>query len=216
MLFAVDQLGKPVAAGMDLCQIWQVFLRQRAPTPLIFSNLSLALPLQCPARSPRFYHRWAYNFSLEVTMKRHTIILVSLFALSPSLCSCAASMAAWREAYCNYDGAYKLGMNDARSGKEMSGAVSMHCPLPGRAAVEQGYREGYTAGATPGAGGVALSGEPWQCKSAYGQKACGYHCLTAYGNVACASQPDENCLQAYGQLRCGHHCRAEFGQIVCD
>ena len=152
----------------------------------------------------------------------HIKTLTIILALGAALASpsCAGMMQSWRQAHCNYDGAYKLGMNDAREGKEMSSAIAMHCPAQGKAAAQQGYREGFTLGATNGA---ASAGAParlaqggWQCKNAYGQKACGYSCIAAYGALACAAQPHHNCVQGYGQVRCGQNCRTEFGQIQCD
>jgi len=148
-------------------------------------------------------------------------VMAPLLALAMVTPSCAGMMQSWRKAHCNYDGAYKLGMNDARAGKEMTSAIAMHCPATGKAEAQRGYREGYTLG---GSHGVAVqAGAPtylaqgrWQCKSAYGQKACGYSCVAAYGNVACAAQPHHNCVEAYGQVRCGENCRAAYGQIQCD
>jgi len=53
------------------------------------------------------------------------------------------------------------------------------------------------------------------CLSAYGQTACGYGCLAAYGDVQCATQPDATCEAAYGQIACGFDCEAAYGQIRC-
>jgi len=155
-------------------------------------------------------------------ISRLAIFLLTAGAMATP--SCAGMMQAWRQAHCNYDGAYKLGMNEAREGKEMSSAIAMHCPAEGKAEAQRGYREGYTIGATndTAASTVAADGPAylargrWQCKSAYGQKACGYSCVAAYGTVACASQPQHNCVEAYGQVRCGQNCRADYGQIQCD
>ncbi len=130
--------------------------------------------------------------------------------------SCAGMMQSWRHAHCNYDGAYKLGMNDAREGKQMSSAIAMHCPAAGKTAAQRGYREGFTNGASPAGAPARLAQGNWQCKNAYGQKACGYTCVAAYGELACAAQPHHNCIQSYGQVRCGQNCRAEYGQIQCD
>lgn len=40
------------------------------------------------------------------------------------------------------------------------------------------------------------------CKSAYGQTACGYDCVAAYGEVRCASSPSGRCVAEYGRITC--------------
>jgi hypothetical protein len=61
---------------------------------------------------------------------------------------CESMMQAAREDYrqntCNYDGAYKAGINDAQSAQRMRPDVSQLCDAQDKAAVEKGYREGYT------------------------------------------------------------------------
>lgn len=143
-----------------------------------------------------------------------TLNLGLLLLVSASMVSCAAMMESWRKTYCNYDGAFKAGMNDARSGKDMNMSFSGPCNPQSRPDVERGYREGYTRGVCAGQG--AAGGPEHRCIEAYGKKACGYHCIQGYGEVRCASQPHHNCVQAYGKLACGQNCRSEHGQIVCD
>ena len=136
-----------------------------------------------------------------------------LITLTLSFSGCAAMMASYREAYCNYDGAYKAGMNDSRQGKEMNVQFAHPCNASVRATAERGYREGYTNGAAGGI--VTIAPRPQQCVTAGGQRVCGYSCVQAYGKAACAQSPDHNCIEAYGKLRCGPNCREEFGKIVC-
>ena len=71
---------------------------------------------------------------------------------------------------------------------------------------------------------------PSECKTAYGQTACGYHCTAGYGTVACAETPSGACLAAYGKTTCWdpprHYrhrarehapsaCLAGYGEIAC-
>lgn len=69
------------------------------------------------------------------------------------------------------------------------------------------------------------------CKTDYGQTACGYHCLADYGQVRCAQTPFGACRADYGQVRCWDpprwvirafrgsppqaECRADYGQVAC-
>ena len=43
-----------------------------------------------------------------------------------------------------------------------------------------------------------------ECKSAYGETACGYGCVAAYGTVRCAQQPGGACAAAYGEVTCSN------------
>lgn len=164
--------------------------------------------------------------------------LVALTLVSLTQAGCAGMMASWRAHNCHYDGAYKAGMNDARNGEEMRMNFSHPCRAETRAEVERGYREGYTAGVGGGqvvvgggaqgggvvvsaggvgAGPVAAQGDPaWRCRTAYGQRRCGFGCVKAYGKIACARERHHNCVQAYGNVACGPNCRSEYGKIVCD
>lgn len=45
-------------------------------------------------------------------------------------------------------------------------------------------------------------GAKQECRSAYGQTACGYGCVAAYGAVRCAPTPDGACTAAYGKITC--------------
>jgi hypothetical protein len=68
------------------------------------------------------------------------------------------------------------------------------------------------------------------CRTAYGQTACGYDCVAAYGQVKCAATPNETCHAAYGQVACGPvapafapaaltwpkaECVSAYGKIAC-
>jgi hypothetical protein len=82
-----------------------------------------------------------------------------------------------------------------------------------------------------------------ECKTAYGKTRCGFSCVAAYGEIACANTPQGACLAAYGKLecwdpprctqglwpppeksgctaaygnlRCGYGCIAAYGQLKC-
>jgi hypothetical protein len=87
------------------------------------------------------------------SMKRKNLFLALLSACLLVNSGCAAMMASWREHNCNYDGAYKTGMNAARKGEQMKTNFADPCEASTRAEVERGYREGFTAGA---AGAVVI------------------------------------------------------------
>ncbi len=42
-----------------------------------------------------------------------------------------------------------------------------------------------------------------ECRSDYGQIACGYNCISDYGKVKCAEWPGGVCKADYGQVVCG-------------
>src|SRR5690606_21544197 len=83
-----------------------------------------------------------------------------------------------------------------------------------------------------------------ECVSAFGQTACGYHCVVANGGVSCADWPggscataygqtvcgpppppgwqsswspsvQASCIQAYGRIACGFDCVSAYGQVAC-
>jgi hypothetical protein len=41
-----------------------------------------------------------------------------------------------------------------------------------------------------------------RCETAYGQIACGFECLAAYGKIRCAATPDGACRAQYGDVVC--------------
>ena len=108
--------------------------------------------------------------------------LVLLFTLS--LASCAQMKANFEKNYCDAEGGYEKGFNDAKEGSDMSGAWVKDCPSDQkniRAQYNLGYKEGTIAyprsrrasliGETPNAGqpqkcslkirGDAFLGEGW-------------------------------------------------------
>jgi hypothetical protein len=81
-----------------------------------------------------------------------------------------------------------------------------------------------------------------QCLSAHGETACGYDCLSSYGQLKCAqtpsgicraaygevvcwdppsdceeeSAPPAECLSNYGKTACGWGCLASHGEVRCS
>ena len=77
-----------------------------------------------------------------------------------------------------------------------------------------------------------------KCVSGYGKSACGYDCVVAYGDVACARTPfgaciaaygivycwdpsyfagrKAECLAAYGDVACGYDCTSGYGEVKCS
>ncbi len=67
------------------------------------------------------------------------------------------------------------------------------------------------------------------CQSAYGQTACGYNCVAAYGTIKCSQVPEGSCAAAYGQVTCfdpprrhrgrfdgvRSECKSAYGMTAC-
>lgn len=80
------------------------------------------------------------------------------------------------------------------------------------------------------------------CLTAFGETACGYDCLAAFGQVRCAQVPHgachaafgtvacgpgspdrfspsdwpkATCVAAYGKIACGYGCARGFGEVAC-
>jgi len=151
-----------------------------------------------------------------------------ILALSCTLlmASCAAMT---EKSPCTYNVAFKSGVNDARDGRRMDRGISMGCAEGKVGLVKKGYREGYVKGeraASDDPRGIfselkSIFSEPIpirkkKCLEAYGRKACGFNCLSAFGKVKCAQRVSHNCVEANGEIRCGNNCRSESGSIVCS
>lgn len=54
-----------------------------------------------------------------------------------------------------------------------------------------------------------------ECLSAYGTTVCGFNCMSAYGQVKCARDPQAKCLASYGKIECGFDCKAAYGAVAC-
>ena len=76
-----------------------------------------------------------------------------------------------------------------------------------------------------------------ECVTAFGKTACGYNCVSGYGDVKCARTPQgectkaygdivcwdpdiytyqkAECVNAYGDIVCGYDCVSAYGQIKC-
>ncbi len=135
---------------------------------------------------------------------------------------CAGPMSEWRTANCNYNGAYQIGVNDARTGRPMDAArLNPSCEDINAPDVQRGYREGYETGmkvpqVQAGPSSEATVVIPQTCLESLGKKVCGYNCVKGLTDVQCAIKPEHNCVEAAGQIRCGMNCKADTGQITCD
>ena len=143
----------------------------------------------------------------------------SFLVLLSSFLSCA-TLNEWSRLeaakYCSYDGAYALGMNEARSEKPMRVGIAEYCDEAVKQEVQRGYREGYTAGGQNRPIKINLSAQKPECHQKYGQTTCGYNCIEHMGDWHCARSPDEICLARYGTVKCGKNCKERFGNIECD
>ena len=63
-----------------------------------------------------------------------------------------------------------------------------------------------------------------ECVTAFGTTACGYHCISAFGEVKCAQTPYGVCKSAFGEIVCWDpsrpvnkqaECVTSFGKITC-
>jgi hypothetical protein len=77
-----------------------------------------------------------------------------------SLCSCAAMEENYRETYCNYDGSYRRGYNDARYYRPMDVYESSSCLPEQKVAADRGYADGYRAAVAARSGVVIVPAQP--------------------------------------------------------
>jgi hypothetical protein len=77
-------------------------------------------------------------------------ITTSLFLLLMFSSGCSSLFEAirkeYRNNYCNYDGAFALGVNDARENRSMRIKVAEDCDEQDKSIVSDGYRNGYKEG----------------------------------------------------------------------
>lgn len=146
----------------------------------------------------------------------------SLFLLLAVSCSTV------RPEDCNYDYGYARGVNDARANLPMDTLPDKDriCYETGRREMIRGYREGYSvelrtrpAQAKELARGSVRNEQDLyvpECRMAYGERVCGYGCITIYGQIRCARNPGSRCLAAYGDIRCGQDCEVQRNRIECS
>ena len=41
-----------------------------------------------------------------------------------------------------------------------------------------------------------------ECKTAFGETVCGYHCMVAFGEIKCAQTPECTCTSSFGEITC--------------
>lgn len=141
---------------------------------------------------------------LKLLLVMLTLVFVSCASLSDMF------KGDFRKKYCSYEGAYALGVNDARAGDDMRPDVAKKCPGELKQEVRKAYREGYMD---------TLKIVPQTAKECHrngNEEICGYNCVVANGRWYCAAHPDEICVEYLGKIRCGRNCRAQFGEIICD
>lgn len=92
-------------------------------------------------------------------MKRfiHSFVLSVVLA---SLCGCAAMEESYRETYCNYDGSFRRGYNDARYYRPMDVYESESCFPEQKAAADRGYSDGYRSAIAARSGVVIVPAQP--------------------------------------------------------
>jgi hypothetical protein len=175
----------------------------------------------------RFYENSGYvlqyaasNYLGEHTMHyfRKTLRCSILFFVALSV-GCASLIEFRNQHYCNYEGAYAAGTNDANERRPMSGMPSMSCPEASKPDVLRGYREGYTNANRnrPAQLNINIgSSVKRDCHSSFGQEVCGYNCIQSFGKWYCGQQPTDNCVENYSNVRCGRNCHKHFGDIRCD
>lgn len=54
-----------------------------------------------------------------------------------------------------------------------------------------------------------------ECLSAFGKTACGYGCVSGFGEVKCGQLPGMVCLASFGKVACGYGCAEGFGEVKC-
>lgn len=69
----------------------------------------------------------------------------------------------YRDNYCNYNGAYVLGVNDGKDRVDMRLHMARSCDLKDRADAERGYREGYAAGLKSAPPIPLMTRGSWDC-----------------------------------------------------
>lgn len=127
---------------------------------------------------------------------------------------------------CNFEHGYSSGVNDARADLPMNQTLDPDnvCLLAERKELYRGYREGYSvelrtrvAQTHETKPDVAIGSKLFvpECRVGYGDRVCGYGCLTIYGRVRCAKKPGSGCMAAFGDIRCGRDCKITEGRIEC-
>ncbi len=130
---------------------------------------------------------------------------------------------AYSQTYCNYNGAYRKGYNDAQTQKPMSVDLEQNCVPERRTQVSTGYMDGYQAYIKSKPMEFNIGSQPQQqtqvtgftCLESYGKKECGFDCKQAYGTIKCAKSAGENCVENAGNIYCGLNCQIQNNQVVC-
>lgn len=147
---------------------------------------------------------------------RIRIVLLTMGAALTTI-SCAAMQAQYVAEVCTPSAAYAAGINDAKNRQDMKGnyAAGLSCPQF-QASLNQSYAEGFRFALDKGTAGPDGRFPGYECKSSFGNKVCGYHCVHSMGTVLCAARPDQMCLQTdFGKMACGYGCAISQNTIKC-
>jgi len=150
-----------------------------------------------------------------------------MLMVSILLSGCAAIQQQARQDFCNPEGAYAKGSNDAQAGQPMAANFAGSLCVAGQypiAELNQSYRKGYqfmTRQQTQRQRGqitinTGRQQSQYGCLEVMGVKRCGYDCKQAMGKVQCASKPDQYCLSNPWMVACGYQCEDRFGTIRCQ
>lgn len=147
---------------------------------------------------------------------KNGLLLIALVT-SLTLVSCAAMKAEYIAENCNPSAAYAGGVNDAKNGNDMKpNYASVFDCDEDQTALNQSYADGFKFGLNATAGDSGGRRADYQCKSSFGNKVCGYHCVQSMNTVQCASTPDQTCLATdFGEIACGYGCAKSQNTVKC-
>ena len=144
-----------------------------------------------------------------------TMILMALALIGTA--GCASLQQAYQNQYCNENGGFEKGMNDARSDLPMNSNFFGSCTPESQTSAQNGYRSGYAQGLaaraseTPGTQiNVNLGNGSVSDGGSYGHTYyCEIHAFTetfaAWGATELEAQVDAKakCTRQYHEMHCG-------------
>lgn len=129
----------------------------------------------------------------------------------------------YRLHYCHYDGAYSMGVNDARDQRSMNPSVADLCDPDVRSDVLKGYREGYQEALKNMPTQITIQNHTHNHRTEHhvrpetgyhppakrechrakdGTYVCGYNCIEYQGNWHCGHTPEEHCVREGNKIIC--------------
>lgn len=120
--------------------------------------------------------------------------------------------------YCSLQVAFRNGLDDGRRKMPMMQRYARACPPKFRQALNRAYRSGYQQGS--GRSPARRRPQPYtkkMCvKTAFGKRACGFGCVTAFNRVRCAPKPGQHCeANNFGHVSCGYACMKSPTSVKC-